>query len=200
MKPSALVILLLAGAAACDSGPHIVVQASLGGRPVSDLPLTLLPYDRDGIQDSLRHAEESPPELPQDLLRELAGVDSALARPAQDSAAIARVDSLRRVRTRLAARADSARQRVARWDSSLIARADSIGLAEAESQERHAAADTTDSSGHGTLEASPGKSWIHASYVLPDAIMEWNVPATLPAGQDSLLVRLDESNGRKVAQ
>jgi hypothetical protein len=197
MKPSLLVIVLCLGAAACDSGPRFVVRASLGGRPVAELPLTLLPYDRERLQDSLRSADDDPPTLPQDLLRQLSGVDSALARPPADSAAMARVDSLRGVRDKLSARLDSARQRVARWEAALVRRADSVGTLQAEGEEREAAVDTTDASGRATLASTPGPAWIRARYVLPDAIMEWNVPVTLPAGQDSVVVQLDERNGRR---
>jgi hypothetical protein len=200
MKPSALVLVLVAGVAACDAGPQIVVHASLNGRPVAELPLTLLPYDRGHLQDSLRAADEDAPALPQDLLRELAGVDSALARPVTDSAALVRADSLRRRRDALAARVDSARARLTEWESRLVVRAESLGLATAEEEDRAASSDTTDAGGRAELAATPGRAWILARYVLPDAVMEWNVPVTLPGGQDSLLVRLDERNGRRLAQ
>jgi hypothetical protein len=199
MKQSALVLLVLA--AACDAGPRIVVRASLDGRPVADLPLLLLPYDREAIQDSLRReAEGDAPTLPQELLRELAGLDSALARPPTDSTAMARVDSLRQRRDRLAARLDSARIRLSEWEARLVARADSLGAATAESADRESAVDTTDAGGRAALAATPGTAWIRGSYVLTDAVVEWNVPVTLPAGQDSLVVHLDETNGRRVVQ
>jgi hypothetical protein len=199
MKRSALVLLLFA--AACDAGPRIVVRASLGGRPVADLPLLLLPYDREAIQDSLRTADEDDaPSLPQELLREVAGLDSALARPATDSAGMARADSLRQRRTRLGARLDSARAKRTAWETRLTVRADSLGTEAASAADRESAVDTTDAAGRAELSATPGAAWIRASYVLPDAVMEWNVPVTLPAGQDSLVVRLDERNGRRVAQ
>ena len=197
MKPSAIISFLII-LAACDAGPHVVVRASLQGRPVADLPVTLLPYDRDGLQDSLRReAGDDAPTLSQEVLRRLAGVDSALARPAADSAALARADSLRQERARLTARLDSGRQRIARWEERLRTRADSLGRRDAEQAERGASIDTTDAMGRAVLAASPGQSWARARYVLPDAIMEWNVPVTLPAGQDSVVLELNERNGRK---
>lgn len=197
MKPSAIISFLII-LAACDAGPHVVVRASLQGRPVADLPVTLLPYDRDGLQDSLRReAGDDAPALSQELLRKLAGVDSALARPAADSAALTRADSLRQERARLTARLDSGRQKVVRWEARLRTRADSLGRLQAEAAERSGASDTTDAAGRAELASSPGQSWARARYVLPDAIMEWNVPVTLPAGQDSVVLVLDERNGKR---
>lgn len=197
MKPSVMLTLALLLAAGCDSGPRIVVLAELDGRPVADLPLTLLPYDRERLQDSLRReAGDDAPTLPQELLRDVARLDSVLARPAADSAAMQRADSLRRVRDSLSVRLDTARAKAARWEERLHARADSLGRTTAAAAERGAAADTTDGSGRAELAASPGSSWVRGRYILPDVVLEWNVGVTLPAGQDSILVRLDRGNAR----
>ena len=53
-----------------------------------------------------------------------------------------------------------------------------------------------DEHGRATFPASPGPSWIRGRYILPDAVLEWNLGVTLPAGQDSIVVRLDRSNAR----
>lgn len=197
MKPSVTLTLALLLAAACDAGPRVVVLATLDGQPVADLPLTLLPYDRERLQDSLRReAGDDAPTVPQELLRELAGLDSALARPAGDSAAVDRADSLRVLRDRLAARVDTARMDLQTFEGRLVQRADSLGRLGAEAAERIAAADTTDEQGRATFPASPGPSWIRGRYILPDAVLEWNLGVTLPAGQDSIVVRLDRSNAR----
>ena len=198
MKTSLLVpiALLLVG---CDSGPRVVVDASLGGRPVADLPFTLLPNNRDRLLDSLRReSADDAPALPQEVAQEIASLDSALARVPGDSAGLRRADSLRVVRTGLAARMDTARAEASAWEARLAQRADSLGMLAAEAAERSPAADTTDAAGRAVLSAGPGQSWLRASYVLPEAVMEWNVPVTLPGGQDSTVVRLDERNGRRV--
>jgi len=188
--------LLLVALAACDDGPRVVVRASLSGRPVADLPVMLLPYDRDALRDSIRAGDDSDAaQLPQELLRDVAKLDSTLQRTPRASAGLARADSLRARRDSIAARADSAARA---WEARLVHRADSLGRLRAEEEERSPAADTTDASGRATLPTAPGKVWLRASYVLPDAVIEWNVPVTLPAGQDSLAVARDESNGRRV--
>lgn len=199
MKPPAALSLLLLLAAACDAGPRVVVRATLDGRPVADLPVHLLPYDRQRLQDSLRDAlQEDAPAVPEELLGRLAGVDSALARPAADSAAQARADSLRTVRAGLAARADSARERLRAWEQEVALRADSLGLARADADDRLAASDTTDAAGRAALPASPGQSWVRARYILTDAVMEWNVPVALPADQDSVVLELNQGNARRL--
>jgi hypothetical protein len=196
MKTTILAPLLLVALAACDDGPRVVVRASLNGRAVADLPVTLLPYDRDALQDSLRRGDESDAaQLPQELLRKVAQLDSALDRAGRDSAGIARADSLRARRDSIAARADSAARA---WESRLLHRADSLGRARAEETDRTPSADTTDASGRAALAASPGMAWLRARYVLPDAVIEWNVPVTLPAGQDSIVAALDQTNARRV--
>lgn len=196
MKTTIPALLLLVALAACDDGPRVVVRASLDGRPVADLPVTLLPYDRDALQDSLRATDESDAaQLPQELLRDVAKLDSTIQRTPRDSAGTLRADSLRARRDSLAARADSAARA---WEARLLHRADSLGRLRAEAEERSPAADTTDASGRASLPAEPGQVWLRARYVLPDAVMEWNVPVTLPAGQDSLAAVLDETNGRRL--
>ena len=54
MKRPLVVPALLLALAACDGGSRVVVQASLEEEgPVADLPVRLLPYDRQAILDSL---------------------------------------------------------------------------------------------------------------------------------------------------
>jgi hypothetical protein len=72
-----LFALVVAGTtllAACG-GSEVVVQAELAGeagmegRPLQNLQIRVLPYDRDALFDSLRAAYPQPePEIPQDLL------------------------------------------------------------------------------------------------------------------------------------
>ncbi len=73
MKRQFVVLALLACAAACGTDPKVVVRASLtpGGEPIADLPVQLLPYDREELLDSLAEAADDPePALPQEVLQE----------------------------------------------------------------------------------------------------------------------------------
>lgn len=70
---------------ACDSGVPVVVDAavtqtseSTEARPLSGLPIRLLPYDRDVIFDSLSAASATPePQIPAEILQQQAAVQSA---------------------------------------------------------------------------------------------------------------------------
>lgn len=66
--------LIVAGVASACGGGEVVVQAQLAGegqeaRPISDLVVRLLPYDRDVVFDSLQEAAERPqPAIPDSLV------------------------------------------------------------------------------------------------------------------------------------
>ncbi|HEV2131876.1 MAG TPA: hypothetical protein VGR27_12265 [Longimicrobiaceae bacterium] len=87
MKRSLLVLLaalLPLGMAACGGGPLVSVHAaaeSPGGEglvDLGDLPVRLLPYDRDAIFDSLEAAYPEPqPAIPQDILEQQQAVQTA---------------------------------------------------------------------------------------------------------------------------
>lgn len=83
------VALLLVSATACSS-PEVVAeaaitQASTGERiALQDLPIRLLPYDRDAIFDSLEAAHPTPePPIPADLLQQQQAVVEAQAAHSQ---------------------------------------------------------------------------------------------------------------------
>lgn len=78
-------LLLTLGFSAC-SEPEVAVQAALdpegAAEPVAlaDLPIRLLPYDRDAIFDSLTAAADEPePEIPPAILEQQAAVQTAQA-------------------------------------------------------------------------------------------------------------------------
>src|SRR4051794_40584803 len=93
MKRSVWVLAVLVAAPACGGGENVVLRASLddaGAQPVADLPVRLLPYDRQAILDSLARANESPePTLPRDAMDRLRSLQAEEARgkPRGDSAA-----------------------------------------------------------------------------------------------------------------
>lgn len=91
-------VVLLLGTAACSS-PEVVAEAAIvqesTGETVAlqDLPIRLLPYDRDAIFDSLEAASPTPePQIPPDLLQQRQAVIEAQQ---EHSVAEARWASLR---------------------------------------------------------------------------------------------------------
>ena len=85
MKRLLLLAACLAAAGCSDS--KVVVRASLAeaGEPIVDLPVFLLPYDRQALMDSLAEASDDPePTIPSALITQL---ESLNARERQLSAA-----------------------------------------------------------------------------------------------------------------
>jgi hypothetical protein len=197
-----MLVFLALAAAACDAGPKVVVRASLDGRPVADMPVRLLPYDRQAILDSLSAALEMPePAVPQDLLQQMRSLetDSAPVKPVADTA------YMRRLRERTRARSAEAAALRARYDSIVRARAvwsDTMTrLYDEAARQRQADlgltehADTTDAQGRAELGGAEGKWWVVASYVLPEATLEWTLPVTIRG--DSAVVTLTRQNARE---
>ncbi|HYJ78977.1 MAG TPA: hypothetical protein VEW03_05225 [Longimicrobiaceae bacterium] len=192
MKRPLWVFALLA-AAACDSGPKVVVRASLDeGGPIADLPVRLLPYDRQAILDSIAAEREEPePVLPQDVIQRLRAIQAEEARraPGGDSA-LAR---LRAERLALTARADSFTKAREAWLADLREPYEKAKQAALGSDSERA--DTTDASGRAELEAGEGKWWLVARYVLPESVLEWEIP--LAVRPDSTVVVLTRANARE---
>ena len=196
MKRSVWVLTVLVSAAACGGGENVVLRASLdeaGAQPVPDLPVRLLPYDRQAILDSLARDKESPePKLPagaMDRLRSLQA-EEAKARPQGDSA-VARVVAARRA---YVAQLDSIRKARAKW---LEAQAEDFAAA-AKERNPHGLgelSDTTDAAGRAAFAADAGRWWAVSRYVLPDAVLEWAVPVRAK-DKDSVVVRLNRKNAR----
>lgn len=197
MKRFVWVTALLA-AAACGGSENVVVRASLddGGRqPVGDLPVRLLPYDRQGILDSLGTENEDPePRIPKAVtqrLRSLQAEEAAVK--ARGDTAVGRIQAERHA---LQAQVDSIRKARDKWladvredfEKAVQERLGHSGLTEK--------ADTTDPRGRAGFEADPGKWYAVARYVLPDAVLEWQVPVTAHKG-DSTVVHLTRRNARE---
>jgi hypothetical protein len=103
-RPLVLLTALPLALVACDRGVPVVVDAAITqtaegteARPLSGLPIRLLPYDRDVIFDSLSAAAGTPePQIPPEVLRQQAAVQEAQEQwqAANDRWAVVR-DSLR---------------------------------------------------------------------------------------------------------
>lgn len=176
----------------------MVVRASLedGGRqPIGDLPVRLLPYDRQGILDSLGTENEDPePKFAPGTLARLRSLQAAEAAvKARGDTAVGRIQAQRRA---LLLEVDSIRKAQEKWlekmkddfEKAVQDRVGRSGLMEK--------ADTTDAAGRASFEAEPGKWWAVARYVLPDEVLEWQVPVTAREG-DSTVVRLTRKRARE---
>jgi hypothetical protein len=198
MKRSVWVVALLA-ASACGGGDSVVVRASLGeggAQPIADLPVRLLPYDRQAILDSIAADNDEPePKVPRDAVQRLRSLQAAEAavKAKGDTAAVARTEAQRRA---LLAQVDSIRKAREKWlndvqddfQKAVEQRVGSGGMAEK--------ADTTKANGRAGFSADKGKWWVVSRYVLPDAILEWQVPVIVHKG-DSTVVHLTRQNARE---
>jgi hypothetical protein len=196
MNRSVWLLAVLVAASACGGGENVVLRASLdenGAQPVPDLPVRLLPYDRQAILDSLARANESPePKLPRDAMDRLRSLQAEAARgkPAGDSTAARAGVALRAYVAQL----DSIRKAREKW---LESQREDF---EAAARERNPhglgeLSDTTDASGRAAVAADAGKWWAVSRYVLPDEVLEWSVPVTAQK-KDSVVVRLTRKNAR----
>lgn len=191
MKRLLLLAACLAAAGCSDS--KVVVRAALAesGQPVADLPVYLLPYDRQALMDSLAEEAGQPePAIPAALVTQLESLN------ATERQLAARGDStVRRIRAQRAAvqaQIDSIRVNRLRWRQRVFEPFDSLAQARMAELGASAASDTTDASGVARIKADEGRFWIYASYVLPDVTLEWNVPVTVRG--DSTVVRLTREN------
>ncbi len=188
-------LALLVAAAACGDDPDtVVVRAELDGRPVPELPVRLLPYDRRGILDSLATDHGTPlPKYPPDALERLRMLQAEAARvkPRGDTA-VARVEAQRRA---LIAQLAEIRKTREQWiearredfEAAVEERNNQSGFAEV--------ADTTDAQGRAGFAVDPGRWYAVARYVLPDSVLEWQVRVNVEA-TDSSMVRLTRKNAR----
>lgn len=194
MKRLLLLAACLAAAGCSDS--KVVVRASLAeaGQPVADMPVFLLPYDRQALMDSLAEASDEPePTIPSALITQL---ESLSARERQIAAAGgAEVRLVRAQRAMVQARLDSIRVNRRRWRQEVFADFDSVADNKMAELGATAATDTTDRQGMASIAADEGRFWLWAAYVLPDVTLEWNVPVNVRG--DSTVVRLTRENAKE---
>jgi hypothetical protein len=180
--------------AACSADPQVTVRATLDGAPIGDLPVRLLPYDRDELLESLASAADTTePAIPAELLQQLQGLSAEeQAARARGDTALARFQAVRRS---LFARADSVRAARREWAQETYGAFDSVAARRAEAAGRAEAVDTTGAAGTVTFEAEPARWWVYARYTLPYSELYWNVPVEV-AG-DSTVVELSRANARE---
>ncbi|HEX6909856.1 MAG TPA: hypothetical protein VF142_05665 [Longimicrobium sp.] len=194
MKRLLLLAACLAAAGCSDS--KVVVHASLAssGQPVADLPVWVLPYDRQALMDSLaQEAGQPEPAIPAPLVTQLEGLT---ARERQLAAAgDPRLAAFRAQRAAVQKQVDSIRAARVQWREQVFAPFDSLAQARQAEMGVTAAVDTTDARGVARIGADEGRVWIYAVYVLPDVTLEWNLPVTVRG--DSTVVRLTRENAKE---
>lgn len=190
-------LLLLAAcvAAAGCSDSKVVVRANLAenGGPVADLPVWVLPYDRQALMDSLAEEAGDPePGIPATLITQLEGL-TARERELQ-AAGDPRLPAFRAQRQAVQKQVDSIRVARRTWRERTFADFDSLARAREGEMGGAAAVDTTDARGVARVSAE-GRVWVWAAYVLPDVTLEWNIPVTVRG--DSAVVELTRENARE---
>lgn len=190
-------LLLLAAcmAAAGCSDSKVVVRANLAenGEPVADLPVWVLPYDRQALMDSLAEEAGDPePGIPATLITQLEGL-TARERELQ-TAGDPRWPAFRAQRQAVQKQVDSIRVARRTWRERTFADFDSLAQARQTEMGATAVADTTDARGVARVSAE-GRVWVWASYVLPDVTLEWNIPVTVRG--DSAVVELTRENAKE---
>lgn len=189
-----IAVLLLS---ACGSDPEVVVRASLdeGGRPIAELPVRLLPYDRTELLDSLARAYGRPePRIPQELIQRLADTSSApIALPrAEGDTTPPRVLT----RPQLGRYLDSLRAAQRSWADSAYSAYDEAVRGRVAAAGRGELADTTDAAGTARFRADDGAWWVWAQYTTADRQLDWVVPVELAEGGDSVVVALTPANAK----
>ncbi|MBV9772878.1 MAG: hypothetical protein JO040_02970 [Gemmatimonadetes bacterium] len=198
MKSSlVLLVALVPTLAACHGDPKVVVRASMeegATAGIEDLPVRLLPYDRDAILDSLRAKSRVPePQVPADLVQQMQSLPGLEQQArARGDTAVTRFQAFRRV---VLARADSMRAARKAWADKTYARFDEKAVAALANSGEPEQADTTDASGTATFRAKEGRRWVYARYTLPYSELYWNVPVEVTG--DSTVVRLTRANAKE---
>lgn len=188
----AVTIPLLAGG--CESDPEVVVSATAGAQgaaaPITELPVRLLPYNRDSIIAELQEKARKPqPQVPPELLAQIDSLQSVSGARARDTLAAARERTLRTLR----ARVDSIREARREWSAETLAGFDAAVRKRLDAlDDMEELVDTTDASGNAKFRAVPGRWWVFSRYLLPDRELYWNVPIEVASGATQ--VQLSPSN------
>jgi hypothetical protein len=197
MKRPVWGLALLVAAAACGGdNDNVIVRASLGpggSQPVAGLPVRLLPYDRRAILDSLaEESGDSMPAFPPDAMERLRMLQAEAARvkPKGDTA-VARVEAERRA---YLAQLDVIRKARLKWVEDKREDFEAAVKARTSDPEQ---VDTTDAQGRASFAVEEGNWWVVSSYVLPDAVLEWQRRVTLPKKGDSTVVSLTRARAKE---
>ena len=193
----ALFLLVSLTAGGCDSDPEIAVQAMLPGTgsasavPTADVPVRLLPYDRDSIIADLRKNPSKPePQVPPELL---AQIDSLQRRIAQTRPGDTTIVARQRTLSTLRAKADSIEAARREWSAATLAGFSEAVQAKLDKLDGlQELADTTDATGTVTFRAPEGRWWVFARYLLPDRELYWNLPIHVRG--EATTVRLTPEN------
>lgn len=190
MKLRVLAVVAFAVLAACGSGSEVIVRASLDGEPVSDLPVRILPYDRQAVLDSLAAAADAPePGIPPELIDALRSLDAG--RVPVKAPGDSGVQSPGAFAERIRAQADSLWEARRAWAARAYRSFDEVAARE-RSADRPEAADTTGAGGQAVFRVPPGRWWISARYRLAHSELVWNVPVRVEG--DSTTVSLTRKN------
>lgn len=195
-RTCALFLLVSLGAVGCGGDPEVVVEATLprqgaAAAPVADMPVRLLPYNRDSVIAGLRQkAKTSEPEVPPELLARIDSLQATAARArAGDTLNVARERTLRTLRAQVdsirAARQAWSAETLKGFNEAVQARLENLGGVQE-------LADTTDAAGRVTFRAPEGRWWVFARYLLPDRELYWNLP--LQIRDEPATVRLTIEN------
>lgn len=194
MKRLLLLAACLAAAGCSDS--KVVVRATLAenGGPVADLPVWVLPYDRQALMDSLaKDAGEPEPAIPAPLVTQLEGLTTRERE--MTAAGDARAAQVRAMRQAVQKQVDSIRVERRQWRERTFAAFDSLAKAREAELGATAHVDTTDARGVARIPAGEGRVWVWAAYVLPDVTLEWNLRVTVTG--DSTDVELTRENAKE---
>jgi hypothetical protein len=184
-------VLVAAATLGCDAEPRVAVEARIDDRPVAELPVRLLPYDREAILDSLAAAADTPEPLPRpgliEALRSIEAGQIPVNLPG-DTTAPSPAEQVRRLR----AEADSVRQAQRVWADQVFGPLEGIADRQREASRREELADTTDAAGRVEFRAPEGGWWVNARYRLPYSELRWSVPVRVVG--DSARVVLSREN------
>jgi hypothetical protein len=193
-----LFLLVSLGTAGCGGDPEVAVEAMLpqqgmAAAPVVDMPVRLLPYNRDSIIAGLREKAAKPePQVPPELLARIDSLQTVTARArAGDTLNVARERTLRTLRAQVdsirAARQAWSAETLEGFNEAVQARLETLGgLQEL--------ADTTGADGRVTFRAPEGRWYVFARYLLPDRELYWNVPIQIR--EEPVSVRLSSENAQ----
>lgn len=200
-RTCALFLLVSLGAVGCGGDPEVVVEATLARQgaaaaPVPDMPVRLLPYNRDSIIAGLRQKAAKPePQVPPALLARIDSLQRATRARAGDTLNVARERTLRTLRAQVdsirAARQEWSAETLKGFNEAVQARLENLGGVQE-------LADTTNADGRVAFRAPEGQWWVFARYLLPDRELYWNVPLRIRERPSTVRLTAENAEARPV--